>query len=268
MPTAAVSGACGKMGRRIIALLSEDPELKCAAALERKNHPALGKDAGEIAGCGSLGVTIRDSLAERVDVLLDFSSPEGTAGRLEEALKFGSSLVIGTTGHSAEQKRSIEEAAKKIPILFSPNMSVGVNLLFSLVGQVARTLGADYDVEIVEAHHRFKKDSPSGTALRLAEEIAGALGLNLEDVAIYGRKGILGPRPSSQIGIHAVRAGDIVGEHTVIFSTSGERVELVHRAHTRDTFALGALRGAKFLLGKPPALYSMRDVLAGGKVEH
>ncbi len=268
MQTAAVSGACGKMGKRIIALLLEDPDLKCNAAIEGKGHPALGKDAGELAGCGSLGVPLGDSLGEKVDVVLDFSSPVGTALRLKEALKFGSAVVIGTTGHSEEERRSIEQAAQKIPILFSPNMSVGVNLLFSLVGEVAGVLGADYDVEIVEAHHRFKKDSPSGTALRLAQEIANALGLKLEDVAVYGRKGAVGPRPSAQIGIHAVRAGDIVGEHTVIFSTTGERIELVHRAHTRDTFALGALRGAKFLIGKRPALYSMRDVLAGTRAPH
>ena len=261
MLTLAVSGACGKMGKRLIALASEDPNLKVSAAIERGGHEALGKDAGETAGSRRLGIAIQESLSQKVDVLIDFSHPEATEARLVECQRLAVPVVIGTTGHSESQLRLIESAAKHIPVLLSPNMSLGVNLLFSLVGQIAKFLGSDYDVEIVEAHHRFKKDAPSGTALRLLKEIASQTGADPEKVACYGRKGMVGEKPPREIGIHAVRVGDIVGEHTVIFSGMGERIEVVHRAHTRDTFARGALRGAKFLASKSVGLYTMRDVV-------
>lgn len=256
-----INGAAGRMGRRLVALASEDAELKVVAALERSAHPDLGKDAGFLAGTGPLGVPLTDTLSASADVLIDFSSPDSTRQRLAECLARHVGMVIGTTGLTEQVQEDIRHASSTIPILYSPNMSVGVNLLFQLVGQVARVLGKAYDIEIVEAHHRFKKDAPSGTARRLAELVAESLSLNLDQAACYGRQGITGERPAQQIGIHAIRGGDIVGEHTVSFIALGERVELRHVAQSRDTFVRGALRAAKFLAGKPPGLYTMEHAL-------
>jgi len=257
----AVNGACGRMGSRLVALINEAADLELTAALERQDRPEIGQDMGDVAGIGKLGLPLEADLTRDVDVMIDFSTPDATIQRLPRSLERKVPMVIGTTGFSQDQLAQIDEAAQKNPILISPNMGVGVNLLFSIVGEVARSLGEDFDIEIVELHHRFKKDAPSGTALKLAENIAGALGKNLDECAVFGRKGVVGQRAKGQIGLHAVRGGDIVGEHHIIFSSLGERVELVHRAHTRDAFARGALRAARFIIGKPPGKYEFSDVL-------
>lgn len=257
----AVNGACGRMGIRVIQLAREDPELLVTAALERAHHPALGQDIGEVAGLGRLGVSITAALplSERTDVIVDFSSPEGTEHVLRLARERGIPLVVATTGHSAQQREEIEAAAHHIPILISPNMSLAMNVLMVLLEQAGSLLkGRDFDVEIIEMHHRFKKDAPSGTALHLAKIIQERLG---QSELRHGREGLTGERRRSEIGIHAVRAGDLVGEHVVLFSTLGESLQLVHRAHSRDCYARGALLAAKFLAQKPPGRYSMRDVL-------
>jgi len=256
-----VNGAAGRMGRRLIALIAEADDLRLAGAAEQEESPALGQDAGELAGIGKLGVPVSREFAPEVDVVVDFSSPGGTLAALRFCSRHRKPIVIGTTGLGDEERAHVGSAAKQLPCLFSPNMSVAMNLLFRLAADVAKALGADYDAEIIETHHRFKKDAPSGTALKLAENIAAARGLVLGEVAVFGRQGKPGERPREEIGIHAVRAGDVVGEHTIIFSSLGERLELVHRAHTRDCFAQGALAAARFLVSRPPGLYSMADVL-------
>jgi len=257
----AINGACGRMGSRLVSLVSEAADLELAAALERQDRPEIGQDIGELAGVGKLGLPLEADLTRDVDVMVDFSTPDATMQRLARSLEKKISMVIGTTGLSTEQLAQINEAAETIPILISPNMSVGVNVLFAVAAEVAKTLGEDFDIEIVELHHRFKKDAPSGTALKVAQNIAAALGKNLDECAVYGRKGIVGERPKGEIAVHAIRGGDIVGEHHIIFSTLGERVELVHRAHTRDAFARGALRAARFIVGKPAGKYEFCDML-------
>jgi len=249
------------MGMRLIDLVVDDPELELAAALECSGHPSLGLDAGEGAGKGKLGIGIAEELAAPADAMIDFSAPESTVARARTCAESGVALVVGTTGLTDEQLATVQEAAKTVPCLISPNMSVGVNLVFDVAALIAKRLGEDYDIEVVETHHRFKKDAPSGTARRIADCIAEATGRSLANDAVYGREGIVGERPKGQIGVHAVRCGDVVGDHVVTFGTIGERIELVHRAHTRDTFARGALRVARFLAGKPAGLSQMADVL-------
>jgi 4-hydroxy-tetrahydrodipicolinate reductase len=259
--TIAVNGAAGRMGQRLVSLACEDPGLSLAAALEAPGHPALGRDAGELAGTGPAGVTVRSDLPHetRVDVVVDFSTPEGTQGALLLSLERRLPLVIATTGHSAAQRDEIEAAAHEIAVLASPNMSLSVNVLFDLVARAARLLaGKDFDVEIVERHHRYKKDAPSGTALHFARLVQEAMG---QTELRHGREGLTGERPAQEIGLHALRAGDSVGEHTILFSTLGESLELVHKAHSRDSYARGALLAAKFLAGKSPGRYEMSDVL-------
>ncbi|NPA14937.1 MAG: 4-hydroxy-tetrahydrodipicolinate reductase [Deferribacteres bacterium] len=258
----AVAGVCGRMGRTIARLVEEDPELILSAVTEAPESEWVGKNTKDALGLKT-SLTIKDFWDEDddFDVLIDFTTPTATMRNVEFCAQNGKKMVIGTTGLSKEQIDAISKAAQSTAIVFSPNMSVGVNLLFKLVADVARILGEDYDVEIVEIHHRFKKDAPSGTALRLAENIAEALGRDLEEVGVYGRKGIVGERKKDEIGVFAVRAGDVVGEHTVIFATLGERVELTHRAHSRETFARGAIRAAKWVYHKESGLYSMWDVL-------
>jgi 4-hydroxy-tetrahydrodipicolinate reductase len=253
------------MGKRIVACALMEKDFRIAGAVERAGHPDLGRDAGEAAGEKKAGAPIQADLAgilESGDVVIDFSAASAAAANASLCARRRKPLVIGTTGLSPAGTAAIEEAAQSIPLVFSPNMSVGVNLLFDLARQVAAALGEEYDVEIIEAHHRFKADAPSGTAKKLAEAVAEARGIDLEKNGVYGRKGLVGARPPGEIGIHAVRAGDIVGEHTVIFSTLGERVEIAHRAHSRDPLARGALRAARFVLSAAPGLYTMRDVLA------
>ena len=259
-----VAGAAGRMGNRIVACLRDTPDLRLCAALEAPAHPALGRDAGELAGVGRLGVALAGDPAAAITrdrVLVEFSVPEASLEHLRLVARAGARAVIGTTGFSAAQRAEIGELARGAAILLSPNMSVAVNVAFTLLATMARALGDDYDVEITEIHHRFKKDAPSGTALRMAEVVAEALGRDLGQVAVYGRQGLPGERGPREIGVLSLRSGDVVGEHTVSFGALGERLELTHRAHSRDTFARGALRAARWIAGRAPGLYSMQDVL-------
>ena len=257
----AINGAAGRMGQRLVYLSGEDKELTLGAALEAATHPRQGQDIGELAGLGPLDVRIRSDLPRepRIDVVIDFSMPEGTMAVLPLCVERRVPLVVATTGHSAAQRKEIESAAHDTALLMAPNMSLAVNVLFQLVRQAAALLaGKGFDVEIVERHHRFKKDAPSGTALhfaRMVQEVMGQTQLR------HGREGLVGERPPHEIGMHALRTGDNVGEHTIIFSTLGETLELVHKGHTRDSYARGALLAAKFLAGKPPGRYTMNDVL-------
>ena len=258
-----VAGAAGRMGSRIIALHRE-AGLRLAAALEAPGHRALGRDAGEQAGAGVLGVPLTADAATAITrdrVLIEFSVPEASLEHLRLVARAGARAVIGTTGFSAVQREEIATLARQAAILVAPNMSVAVTLAFSLLRTMAKALGDDYDVEITEVHHRYKKDAPSGTAVRMAEIVAEALGRDLRKVAVYGREGLPGERSAKEIGVMSLRSGDVVGEHTVSFGTLGERLELTHRAHSRDTFARGALRAVRWIAGRGPGLYSMHDVL-------
>lgn len=259
-----VNAGAGKMGRRVLALLLEDAELSLAGVREMEGHPAVGSDAGQLVGKGDLGVRVAaagEPLPEGPDVAIDFSAPAATLALAEQLGPGNIPLVTGTTGFTDSERAKLSEQMKNVACVLAPNMSVGVNVLFKLVHDVTRVLGEAYDIEIVEAHHRFKADAPSGTALRLGQEAARAREVALSEKAVYGRQGRCGARKAGEVGILAVRAGDIVGEHTVIFGGLGERIELVHRAHTRDNFALGALRAAKWVTGQPPGMYDMMDVL-------
>jgi len=257
------AGAAGRMGTRIIALLQESSGLRLAGAIEAAGHPALGQDAGEVAGVGRRDVTITAETAAltRDRVLVEFSAPEATLEHLRLASANGARAVIGTTGFSQAQRQEIAALATRVPIMLASNMSVGVTVALKLLPLMARALGDDYDVEISEIHHRFKKDAPSGTALSMAEVVAEALGRDLAKVAVHGRQGLPGERPRKEIGVLSLRSGDVVGEHTVSFGSLGERLELTHRAHSRDTFARGALRAVRWIGDRPPGLYSMADVL-------
>lgn len=251
-----VAGAGGKMGQTLIEGVLADPSLKLAAALEAAGSPALGRIVGGV----KVGSDVRKAIAAG-DVLIDFTRPEGTVGHLEACSKQGKSMVIGTTGIPDSLRKAILQAGRNIPIAMSPNFAVGVNAMFKLAEVAAGILGDDFDVEIVEAHHRHKVDAPSGTALKLGEIVASTLKRDLKKEAMHGRHGDTGARPARQIGFHAIRGGDIVGEHTVIFAGTGERVEVTIRSQSRMTYALGALRAAKFLRGKRAGLYDMNDVL-------
>ena len=272
-----VLGATGKMGSAIVRVIAATPGATLAAAVERAGHPALGQDAGVIAAGVSAGVPITvGPPANKTDVWIDFSVPAATMAAVAAAQAAGVALVVGTTGLSAADREGLSAAARQIPIVYAPNMSVGVNVLLKLVADAARALGPGYDLEIVEAHHRAKRDAPSGTALRLAEALAEATGRDLDQAARYQRHGEIGARTAEEIGIQTVRGGDVVGDHTVYFLGIGERIEITHRATSRETFAHGAVRAALWLAGggagdnsggkaaagrKPPGLYDMRDVL-------
>jgi 4-hydroxy-tetrahydrodipicolinate reductase len=262
MPTLiAINGAAGRMGQRIVQLAHEDRELTIAAALEMPTHPRLGQDVGEIAGLGKIGVPLTSDLPlePHVNVVIDFSMPEGTMAVLPLCVERQIPLVVATTGHTPAQKEEIEAAAHQIALLMAPNMSLAVNVLMKLVRQAAEVLrDKGFDVEILERHHRFKKDSPSGTALQFARTIQEAMG---QTSLRHGREGLVGERPAQEIGVHAIRVGDNVGEHTIIFSTLGETLELTHRAHARDCYVRGALQAAKFLATRPAGRYTMNDVL-------
>ncbi|MBI5631895.1 MAG: 4-hydroxy-tetrahydrodipicolinate reductase [Nitrospirae bacterium] len=259
-----VPGAAGKMGSRITALCREYEGLQLAGAFERTGHKDIGKDIGVLAGIGETGVLLQDSrekVMDVVDIIIDFTSVESTMKNLEIAAQKGKAMVIGTTGLSKDDLKQMEPMLSKIPCVMASNMSLGVNLLLKVLQDVARVLGDDYDIEIVEAHHRLKKDAPSGTALKMAQVIADAVSRNLDEVGVYARHGIIGQRTKKEIGIQTVRAGDIVGEHTVLFGGLGERIEITHKASSRDTFARGALKAALWLADKPAGLYDMQDVL-------
>jgi len=264
MTAVIVAGAAGRMGGLIIQAVLDTRGLTLAGAYERPDHPDIGRDAGLVAGLGEIGVPLQGALEQVIEageVIIDFSLPPATMSNLEMAAPAGRAMVIGTTGFNPDELARIKTLALDTRVVLAPNMSVGVNLLFEVVGEVARILGPDYDLEIVEAHHRMKKDAPSGTAVRLAEVLAEATGRRLADSAVYGRQGIIGQRRSDEIGVLAVRAGDIVGEHTVLFGGIGERIEITHRAHSRDTFARGAVRAAAWIVDQEPGLYDMQDVL-------
>lgn len=268
-PGLIVSGAAGRMGKRILALSIDDCEFDIIAAIEKAGHPDIGKDAGLAAGSNPINIKIDSSfppsgVPRRTaggDVLIDFSQPDAAESAIDYCTENNVALVMGTTGLNETQKQKLNAASKKIPLIYGTNMSVGMNVLFSLVGKTASMLGENYDIEIVEQHHRFKKDAPSGSALTLAENIAKATGKKFPDCLTHGREGKDALRKKGNIGMHAIRAGDITGIHSVIFSTLGETVTLNHTAHNRDGFARGALCAAKWLIGKPPCRYSMADVL-------
>lgn len=256
----AINGAGGRMGQRLVALAKDDHGLKLVAAIDAATNPVQGRDAGEVAGVGPLGVSIAYDLplSLRPDCVIDFSAPEGTMTVLPICVARQIPIVVATTGHTAAQKAEIEAAAHQTAVLFAPNMSLVVNLLFKLVRLTAEALkGKGFDAEIVERHHRFKKDSPSGTAARFAEIIQEVQGGKF----VHGREGLVGERTADEIGIHAVRGGDNVGEHAIIFTTLGETLELVHKGHNRDSYARGALLAAKYLASRPAGRYTMADVL-------
>ncbi|HEX5127587.1 MAG TPA: 4-hydroxy-tetrahydrodipicolinate reductase [Rhodocyclaceae bacterium] len=259
----AIAGSSGRMGRMLIEAALQSPGIQLAAALERAESPWLGRDAGEFAGAVT-GVMISsdvDAAFQVADCLIDFTRPEGTLMHLAAAQRAGKAMVIGTTGFNPQEKALVAAAAQKIPLVFSPNMAVGVNAVFKLLEVASKILASGYDVEVVEAHHRFKIDAPSGTALRMGEVVAQALGRDLKESAVYGREGVTGERDAQTIGFATVRGGDIVGDHTVIFAGLGERVEISHKAGSRMPYATGALRAATFLHGKQNGLFDMQDVL-------
>jgi 4-hydroxy-tetrahydrodipicolinate reductase len=264
MIKAIVTGAAGRMGSRIVNVLSSSEGIALGGAVEKKGHALLGQDAGGPAGIAATNIKIVDDLAAALkagEVLIDFTSPETSLHHIKVCADMGKAVVIGSTGFSKDQLVQIAAFVTKIPCVLSPNMSIGVNLCFKILDEIARTIGEDYDMEIVEAHHRMKKDAPSGTAVKMAQVIAQAVNRNLEEVGVYARKGMIGERSKKEIGIQTLRAGDIVGEHTVMFAGKGERIEITHRAHSRDTFAAGAVRASKWVVGKKPGLYDMQDVL-------
>ena len=258
-----VVGASGRMGRMLIEATLKDDLLALGAAFDLPGSPAIGKSAGELVGMAS-DVLVTDDVEaglKRIDCLIDFTRPEGTLVHLELCRRAGVAMVIGTTGFEADGKAVIAAAAKDIPVVFAPNMAVGVNLVFKLLDTAARILNQGYDIEVVEAHHRLKVDAPSGTALRMGEVVAAALGRDLDECAVYGREGVTGERDPSTIGFATVRGGDIVGDHTVMFCGTGERVEITHKSASRETYAQGSLRAARFLAAKTNGLYGMEHVL-------
>lgn len=258
-----ITGAAGRMGGRLISLVHDSQNLTLHGAIESRGHPSVGKDAGEVAGCGQLGITIGDHLAATIPkpVVVDFTTPSATLNHVRSAAQQQWPMVIGTTGFSPEELDVLRQLTQTIPCVLAPNMSVGINVLLQMIGDMAQALGDQYDIEVIEAHHHKKKDAPSGTALKIAEVLANAMGWNLQDVAAYARHGMIGERPSREIGLQTVRAGDIVGDHTIIFGGLGERVEITHRAHNRDPFARGALRAAEWVVDQSPGLYNMAHVL-------
>ncbi len=259
----AIAGASGRMGRMLIESVLEAPDAQLAGALDVAGSASIGRDAGDFLGRDT-GVTISDDVGAGIadaQFLIDFTRPEGTLAHLRACAARGTAMVIGTTGFDEDGKRAIAAAAERVPIVFAPNMSVGVNVTLKLLELAARSLSTGYDIEIIEAHHRHKIDAPSGTALKMGEVVAGALGRDLRTVAVYGREGVTGERDPSTIGFATVRGGDIVGDHTVLFAGIGERIEITHRSASRVTYALGALRACRYLAARKSGLYDMQDVL-------
>ena len=260
----AITGAAGRMGRTLIEAVHQAEGVVVTAAFEHPEHDLLGSDVGLLAGVGEIGVPLTADVAALTsvfDVLIDFTRPQATLANLAMCRVAGRRMVIGTTGFSDAEKAQLQAAATEIGIVFAPNMSVGVNLCFKLLDMAARVLGDEVDIEIIEAHHRHKVDAPSGTALRMGEVVAAALGRDLKDCAVYGREGVTGERDRKTIGFETIRAGDIVGDHTVLFAGIGERIEITHKASSRMTFARGAVRAADWLMGRATGLYDMQDVL-------
>lgn len=264
MTRVGVVGAAGKMGKTLISLIHESAQLSLCAAIEQPGTPAVGQDAGELAGVGRLGITVSDDLAAvtaEIDVLIDFTIAAATVAHLAICDAHGTPMVIGTTGLSASEIERLHDVGRRLPIVFASNYSVGVNATFRLVEEAARILGNEVDVEIIESHHRHKVDAPSGTALTLGERVARGLGRDLAAVAQHGREGNTGERARETIGFHAIRGGEIVGEHTVMFISGGERLEITHRSQSRANFAEGALRAAGWVADQPAGIYDMNDVL-------
>jgi len=259
-----VTGAAGRMGGRIITLIQGDDRMELVGAVEQEGHPLMGSDAGAHLGLGDTGVVLEGDLTEcieRGDVVIDFSSHTASVEHLRTTAAHNKAIVIGSTGLTPDEMKQVADISRGARCVLAPNMSVGVNVMFKVLKDVAGVLGDGYEVEIVEAHHNQKKDAPSGTAVKMAQIIAQGLERDIDKVGVYGRKGMVGARPRSEIGVHAVRAGDIVGEHTVVFGGMGERLEFIHRAHSRDNFARGALRAAVWVTGRENGLYDMQDVL-------
>jgi 4-hydroxy-tetrahydrodipicolinate reductase len=264
MVEAIVAGAAGKMGGRIIHVIQQTDGIRLAAAFEKTDHPSVGSDIGEILGLGTMNLRVAadlNSVLDAGDVLIDFTHHEASVAHLHQAVAAKKPIVIGTTGFTNDELETISTLAEDIPCVQAPNMSMGVNLMFKVVEDMARALGDGFDVEIIEAHHHHKKDAPSGTALKLAQNLAAVLGRDLEQVGVYERHGIIGARRAEEIGIQTIRGGDIVGEHTVLFAGVGERLELTHRAHSRDNFARGAVKAALWVVNQGPGLYDMQHVL-------
>ena len=259
----AIAGASGRMGRMLIESVLAAPDARLTGAIDVTGSPAIGRDAGEALGRPT-GVLVTDDIAaalSQADLLIDFTRPEGTLSHLSFASRAGVRMVIGTTGFDETGKAALVQAARTIPIVASPNMSVGVNATLNLLDMAARILAQGYDIEIIEAHHRHKVDAPSGTALKMGEVVAAALGRDLAEVAVYGRHGVTGERDPSSIGFAAIRGGDVVGDHTVLFAGLGERIEISHKASSRHGYASGSLRACRWLLSREPGLYDMQDVL-------
>ena len=264
MSRIAVVGAAGRMGRMFVEAIAADERVQLGAAIERPGSSLLGVDAGELVGVGTLGVVLTDNLEKQVDnfdAVINFTTPEFTLNNVELCRQYGKAIVIGTTGLSDEQKAQMKAASADIPIVFASNMSVGVNLVFKLLETAARIMGEDSDIEIIEAHHRNKVDAPSGTALSMGEIVADTLDRDLGQCAVYGREGVTGVRDRETIGFATVRAGDVIGDHTVLFAAEGERVEITHKASSRVIYARGALRAVRWLEGRESGLYDMQDVL-------
>jgi 4-hydroxy-tetrahydrodipicolinate reductase len=259
-----IDGACGRMGKMISQGVVTQSDMQLVGAIEYSGHPQLGEDIGEVAGVGTIGVPISDNLSEildEADVVVEFTAPSASIEHLRNVVDAGKTMVLATTGFTEAELAEVQELAQNIPCVMAPNMSVGVNVMLQAVQLVAKALGDDYDVEVIEAHHNQKADSPSGTALRIAEVLAESLDRNLAEVGTYGRHGMVGARPEKEIGIHAIRGGDISGDHTVLYAGAGERIEITHRAHTREAFAKGAIRAARWVVNAPKGLHDISEVL-------
>ncbi|MCH8291742.1 4-hydroxy-tetrahydrodipicolinate reductase [Candidatus Poribacteria bacterium] len=259
-----VTGAYGQMGKMIVQAIVRQEDMQIVGAIGRPGHALIGTDIGEVAGVGTLGVLLNSELSmvlPQGDVVIEFTTPSATIAHLRHVAKAEKAMVIGTTGYTAEELRQVRKLATHIPCVMAPNMSIGANVLLQAIQLVASRLGNDYDVEVVEAHHHHKVDSPSGTALRMSEVLAETLDRKLEGVGVYRRHGITGVRPKEQIGIHAIRGGDIPGSHTVLFAGSGERLEIAHHAHSREAFASGTVRAARWVVNAPKGLHDIQDML-------
>ncbi len=261
-----VNGACGRMGRLIARGIAQQDDMQLVGAIEYPSHPEIGSDIGVVAGIGELGIIITSDLKtviKEADVIIEFSTPNASLSHLRQVVEADKAMVLATTGFSNEELSEVKELASKIKCVMAPNMSLGVNVMIQALELIAKSLGDDYDIEVIEAHHNHKADSPSGTALRLAETVAAALDRDLDEVGVYGRHGIVGARPKNQIGIHAIRGGDIAGDHTVMFATEGEQLSVVHRAHSPEAFAKGAIRAARWVVNAPRGLHDVSEVLFG-----
>ena len=259
-----INGACGRMGRLIIQGVAQQTDMELVGAIEYPEHPQIGSDAGVVAGIGEIDVAISGNLEavlESADVVIEFSKPEATVEHLRQVVNADKAMVVATTGYSPDELATINELASQIRCVMAPNMSLGVNVMIQALELIAKALGDDYNIEVIEAHHNHKADAPSGTALRLAETVATALGRDLAEVGVYGRHGIVGARSQTEIGIHAVRGGDIAGDHTVLFATEGEQLSVVHRAHSPEAFAKGAIRAARWVVDAPKGLHDISEVL-------